>query len=241
MSNLNYSLLVREIFMWKGPPLFLYEEVMLLALQDKEGTIASNTMYQFAIGAAILSDLLLSNHICIDGSKNKLVSVVSDKQFEDPIINECLEKISTSKKKKPLKEWVTKFSNLKDLKNRAARQLCKRNILKEDEDKVLIFFTRKIFPEINPIPEKQLIKRLRKAIFTATREIDMSTIVLISLAHNTNLLKVVFDKKKLKERKDRIEKIINGDMAGAAAKEAIEAMQAAIFVTVIMPAVIVTS
>jgi len=227
--------------MWKGSSLFLYEEIMLLALKDKEGTIASNTMYQIAIGAAILSDLLLSNHISIEDSKKKAVSVVSNKQYEDPIINECLEIIATSKKKKTLKEWITKFSNLKNLKNRAARQLCKRGILKEDEDKVLIFFTRKIFPEVNPIPEKQLIDRLRKAIFTATREIDMSTIVLISLAHNTNLLKVVFDKKKLKERKDRIEKIISGDMAGAAAKEAIEAMQAAIIVAVIVPTIIVSS
>ena len=77
-------------------------------------------------------------------------------------------------------------------------------------------------------------------LFRSTREIDIRTIVLISLAHNTNLLKVVFDKKKLKERKDRIEKIISGDMAGAAAKEAIEAMQAAIIVAVIVPTVIVS-
>ena len=39
--------------------LFLHEEVMLLALRDEEGTIASGTMYQYAIGAAILAELLV--------------------------------------------------------------------------------------------------------------------------------------------------------------------------------------
>jgi hypothetical protein len=46
--------------MTKQSSLFLYEEVMLLALRDEEGTIASGTMYQYAIGAAILAELLLN-------------------------------------------------------------------------------------------------------------------------------------------------------------------------------------
>lgn len=32
--------------------LYLHEEIMLLALRDKEGTVASGTMYNFAIGGA---------------------------------------------------------------------------------------------------------------------------------------------------------------------------------------------
>ncbi len=40
--------------------LFLHEEIMLLALRDEEGTIASGTMYKYAIGAAVLSELLLN-------------------------------------------------------------------------------------------------------------------------------------------------------------------------------------
>ena len=37
--------------------LYLHEEVMLLALRDEEGTVASGTMYQYAIGAAILAEM----------------------------------------------------------------------------------------------------------------------------------------------------------------------------------------
>ncbi len=35
--------------------LWSHEEIMLLALRDEEGTIASGTMYQYAIGAAVLA------------------------------------------------------------------------------------------------------------------------------------------------------------------------------------------
>ena len=56
-----------------------------------------------------------------------------------------------------------------------------------------------------------------------------------------DLLKTVFDKKKLKGRKERIEQIINGELTGKAAKDAIVAMQAAVMVACIMPAIITTT
>ena len=62
--------------------------------------------------------------------------------------------------------------------------------------------------------------------------------MLVSLANNAEILKVVFDKKELRRRKQRIEQIVNGEIMGRAAKEAIQAMQAAVMVAVIMPAII---
>jgi protein-disulfide isomerase-like protein with CxxC motif len=122
-----------------------------------------------------------------------------------------------------------------------ARQLCRRGILRADEDKVLLIFTRKIYPEVNPEPENKLIERLRRAIFTDTRDIDPRTVVLLSLANSTGLLKVVFDKKKLKGRKARIKQIVDGEITGKAATEAIQAMQAAVMVACIMPTIMATS
>ena len=49
--------------MAKQTALFLHEEVMLLALRDKEGTIASGSMYQYAIGGAVLAELLLHDRV----------------------------------------------------------------------------------------------------------------------------------------------------------------------------------
>ncbi len=222
--------------------LFLYEEVMLLVLRDEEGTIASGTMYQYAIGAAILAELLLSERLAVEQTgKKKLVNLVSSMPLGDPLIDECLEKINRAKRRSVLQTWVSRFSGVKNLKHRVAQQLCDRGILKASEDKILLIFTRKIYPEINPGPERELMERLRLAIFTDVGDISSRTVVLVSLANSTGLLKVVFDKKKLKNRKARIKQIVNGEITGKAATEAIQAMQAAVMVACIMPVMVATT
>lgn len=69
---------------------------------------------------------------------------------------------------------------------------------------------------------------------------EEGTVVLLSLANSTGLLKVVFDKKKLKGRKARIKQIVNGEITGKAATEAIQAMRAAVMVACIMPTLMAT-
>ncbi|MBC8217023.1 MAG: GPP34 family phosphoprotein [Planctomycetes bacterium] len=221
--------------------LFLHEEIMLLALRDEEGTIASGTMYQYAIGAAVLAELLLNQRIVVDKSgKRKLVDLVSSTPLGEPLLDHCLEKVTTAKRRAVLQTWVSRFAGVKNLKHLVAQRLCRRGILRVDEDKVLLIFTRKIYPEVNPEPERKLIERLREAIFTDAPDVDSRTVVLVSLANSASLLNVVFGKKMLKARKARIERIVNGEITGKAAQEAIQAMQAAVMVACIMPVMMST-
>ncbi len=222
--------------------LFLPEEVMLLALRDREGTIASGAHYQHAIGGAVLAELLLLGRISTERRKKKVYAKVIDSTpVGESLLDDCLAKIASSKSPAQLQTWVSKFAGVKNLKKRVAGQLCRRGILRMDEDKVLGIFTRKVYPEVDPGPERQLIGRLREAIFSEGGEVDPRTVVLLSLANSADLLKFVFDKKELKGRKKRIEQVINGEMTGKATKEAIQAMQAAVMVACIMPAVFAAS
>lgn len=218
----------------------LHEEILLLALRDEEGTIASGTMYQYAIAGAILSELMLQERIAVDESgRKKLATVLDPRPTGAPLLDECLDKIAAAKPK-PLDHWVGRFANIKNLKHRVAERLCDRGILHEEEGKILLIFTRRTYPETDPRPEQEIVERLRRTIFTDTRDLDPRTVVLVSLADSAGILKVVFDKKELKARKDRLEQVINGDLMGKAAKEAIHAMEAAVMVAVIIPAVMVT-
>ena len=223
--------------------LHLHEEILLLALRDQEGTIAqAGSMYQYAIGAAVPAELLLSQRIAVDQtSRRKLVDLVDSTPFGEPLLDHCLEKIVTAKRRAALQTWGTRFAGVKNLKHIVAQELCKKGILRADEDKVLMIFTRKIYPEVNPEPELELIERLRQAIFTDTSDIDPRTVVLISLANASGLLRIVFDRKKLKSRKKRIEQIVNGELTGKAARDAIQAMQAAVMVAVIVPTMMSTA
>ena len=209
--------------------LFLHEELMLLALRDEEGTIAAGSMYHYAIGGAVLAELLLRGRIEVEEPKKKLVNLISADPLGDPLIDECLDRISSAKRRESAQTWVSRFAGIKNLKHRVAEQLCQRGILRPEESKVLLVFSRRTYPEANPQPERELIERLRRAIFTDTEDLDPRTVVLVSLANGTGMLESVFDRKELKSRKGRIEEMISGEMAGEAARAAVETMQAVVF------------
>ena len=219
--------------------LFLHEEILLLALKDEEGTIAPGTIYQYALGGAILAELLLRRRIgLVEHRSKKLVGIIDPTPVGDYLIDECLSRIGAAKRRAPLDAWVPRVAQSKDLTHRIARQLCHRGILRADEEKILLIFTRKVYPEIDPKPERQLISRLYQAIFTDTPDVEPRTIVLVSLANSAGILNVLFDRKALRQRKERIAQLVNGEIVGKATQEAIEAMEAAIFVAVIMPMMI---
>ncbi len=214
----------------------LHQEVMLLSLKDEKGTIESGAYYHMAIGAAILAELLLSGRIDVEqDKKKKFARVIRDGSLGDPLLDECLQRIVNSRKRQQLHTWVSRFANLRNLKHRVARDLCRNGVLKEDEDKVLWIFKRKVYPEVDPRPEREIIRRLEKAIFQAG-PVDGPTTALVAIAHGSNLLKNAIEKKRLKERKDRIQRIAAGDAAGKAAKDAVQAAQAAAALTAVIAA-----
>ena len=84
--------------MAKAPALFLHEEVLLLALRDEEGTIAPGTMYQYAIGGAVLAELMLQSRIGVDESGRKtLAKVLDSTPTGAPLLDEFLTKMRDSK------------------------------------------------------------------------------------------------------------------------------------------------
>lgn len=217
----------------------LYEEIMLLALRDEKGTIASGVWIDYAIAGAILAELMLEERVGVDdeGKRKKFARALSPRRTGDPLLDECLAKLRGAKRRATLTTWVSRFASVKKLRQRVADRLCRKGILRSDEDKVMMLFTRKIYPELDPVPEREIVARMRQAIFTRKRDIDPRTSILVSLASGSSILRVVFDKKKLKQQKDRIEEIQNGDLTRGATKAAVEAVQAAVLVAVIMPAV----
>ncbi|MFO7734337.1 MAG: GPP34 family phosphoprotein [Candidatus Aminicenantes bacterium] len=220
----------------------LHEEIMLLALRDSEGTVVSGTMYNFAVGGAVLAELMMEKRIEVEAvRKKKFARVLSSAPLGDPLLDECLAKIAGAKRRGELRTWVGKFAQARGLKHRVAQGLADRGILRVDEGKVLGIFTRKIYPEVDPGPERGIVERLRRAIFQDGGEVEPRTAVLLSLAKSADLLKLVFDRKELKGRKERIARVVNGELTGKATQEAIQAMQAAVMVAVIMPAAIAAS
>lgn len=220
--------------------LYFYEEILLLALKDEAG-VTSVAYLEQSIAGAVLAELLLTERIVIENTKKKLVKVINPEPMNDPVLDVCFDKIKARKKGLSMQDWVAQLMGISKLFHTAAQQLCERGILKADKDKVLLFFTRRIYPEINPIPEKRLISELQMAIFSESRDVEPRTVVLISLAQSSGLLKIIFGRKEIAARKDRIESIVAGDMSGKAVKEAIAAYVTAAAIAIIIPTVLIVT
>ncbi|MHB1326814.1 MAG: GOLPH3/VPS74 family protein [Gemmatimonadales bacterium] len=226
--------------MTKQKPLFLYEEIMLLALRDEKGTVNTATS-EYALAGAVLAELLLDGRIAIENTRKMLVDVKDASSTGDPVIDECLGKLREAKRRAPLRSWVARLARIKRFRHKAALQLCARGILRADERKILLIFSQKIYPEINPVPERKIIERLRQVVFSDQGRVDARTVVLISLAKSSDLLNKTFGRKEMKGRKKRIDGIIAGDLTGRATAEAIQAVQTAVLVATMVPAMVATT
>ena len=219
--------------------LHLYEEVLLLALKDEKGTVDWKAgHFQSVLAGAMIAELLLHGKIEIDEISNKLVKVVDSTPTRETLLDEALVEINSAKNEKSIEHWVNKFTGFRNHLQRIARGLCSKGILKETEEKVLLFFTSRRFPEVNPEPERELIERMRKAIFTEMEEVDIRTSLLISLCYKSNILSIPFSSVDLKLQKHRIESIIKGDKIGEATTAVIQSIQTALIAATIVPIVV---
>ncbi len=207
--------------------LFLHEELLLLALCDQKGTIHSNTDYNYAIAGGIMAELLLHNRIELSSSKKKQVRITDATPLGNRLVDDVLGKIRVSKRQKTLQTWIQKCAQTGKIKHKVAEPLVQQGLLRMEQDKVMGLFPRKRYPTVNRQPEQGIIQRIRQAVLNDSDDLEPRTVLLISLAKSTNLLKTCLDKREIKQHKDRIKKIINGEFVGSATTEAIQAMQAA--------------
>ena len=222
-------------------PLFLYEEVLLLILKDKEGTVDWKAGYfRSVLAGAMIAELLLLGKIEIDDTPKQLVKVIDTTPTDEALLDEALVEINSAKKEQSVQHWVNRFTGFREHLQRIARGLCSKGILKETEEKVLLFFTSRRFPEVNPEPEREVIERMRQAIFTEMEEVDIRTCLLISLCYKSNILSIPFSNADLKHQKDHIESIIKGDKIGEATKAVIQAIQTVIIVATVVPIIVST-
>lgn len=221
--------------------LSLHEEVLLLALDDEKGTTEFGSTYGYGVGGAMLAELLLRERLVVEGEGRKAkVAVASPQQTGEPLLDEALERVRKAKRRRSPAGWVQTFAGTKDLKLRIARRLAQLGVLRASEEDMLFFFTRKTWPTQDPEPERRVVERVREAVLTED-ELDPHTTVLVTLARSTGLLAKLFDRKTLKARKARLERIEKGEVTGGAARAAMEATQAAVTAAMVAASVAATS
>lgn len=213
----------------------LYEEILLLELDDEKGTSSCGSMYAQAMGGAVVAELMLEGRIRLGEDKKRRVEVIDQKPVGDPLLDAVLADMAAAKKPKQGSEWVAKVAGKGKLKAEVAGRLVAAGVLRQEEAKVLGIFPTAHYPARDPGPEREVRARLYRAVCTDTQDVDARTIVLVALADAGGLLSRVIEKPRLKERKERIKAITSGHAVRAVTQEAIDAVRAAVMVAVMVP------
>lgn len=208
----------------------LDHELLLLALHDKTGKHAFGSMLAVGLGGALFTELLLAGHLGIAkgaGRWNRdLVDVHGAPPRGTPLLAEAHERVAGKRRKRP-QAAVTAIAGLSGLRHRVAQELCRMGVLRETEDRILLLFRRRLYPTVDPGPERELIERLRRAL-TDSDDLDERTSALIALADVSGTLKAVATKAELKSWRPRIKAVRDGSAGGTAARDAVEAAHAAV-------------
>jgi hypothetical protein len=211
--------------------LTLPEEVLLLALRDDAGTIPGGSMYGFAMAGAVVAELALRERITVEKKrKSHLVHVADPRPTGDSLLDDALDRIRSAKRRASVTSWVGRLADTR-ARDRVAQRLVQRGVLRRAQGRVLVFFSRKTWPTVDPRPEAEIVERMRGAIFAGEAP-DPRTAVLIGLAAPSGLLAHVFDKRALQERTGRIQEIAAAahaaDVTSQAVKTSIDATTAAV-------------
>lgn len=206
----------------------LHEEILLLALKDEEGTTYSGTSWPYAAAGAVLAELLLEERLRLEERQGKqFVTVVNPAPLGEPVADRVLEKIANAKKSADMTTWLGRVAGLKDLKHQIAEQLVLNGVLQVEIHRVMLVFSRRIYPQLDPAPELEILHRVEHAVFSDDPDLDARTAILVSLAHVSGVLSAVFGKDRVAECSERLDEITADWPSADAARAAIEATRAA--------------
>jgi hypothetical protein len=207
-------------------PLYLHQEITLLALRPERGAAAHGTWPNQAVAGGILADLLLAGRLTTEG-KRSLVIPADPRLLDEPLLDECLQRVTMGAGPASAQRWVGRFATSRNF-HRAAERLCQLGVLRPASERVLLFFSRRLYPEVDPATRREAVERLRAAIFGDEREVEARTATLVALAAATDLLKLHFSKKDLRAHRPRINALKRGEVTGEATAAVIRAVQAAV-------------
>ncbi len=216
----------------------MHHDLMLLALHDQKGTIAYGKMQHFGLAGAVFAELLLLGRLRIVTERRRrkdrpLVEVVDPSRTGETVLDAALGVLAGAKRRAAPQRAVEKIARVKDLRHEVARELVRRGVVRATEDQVLLLFTRRVYPTLDPGPERALVARIRDALDGPPPSaggppapVDLPTAIVIALADATGILRALYGRRELKALKPRIQTLV--EEAGAGADVAREAVQAAI-------------
>lgn len=208
--------------------LTLTEELFLLSLREKKSTVGLpySTAMPYALGGAMLAELVFSGQIQID--KDKRVWLINDAQpLEDKRLTELLDMIRESAKPRKITHWIITIAGKgKKLEKKLLGELIAQGILKEEEKKILWVIPYTEYSQ-QDASAKYLRKQHLRDIVLAGKAVDQQSVALLSLLKAIDLLNHLFTPDEIKAAGNRVDEIIKDESIGKAVIETVDSISSA--------------
>jgi hypothetical protein len=210
----------------------LGEELMLLALHDKKGTVLSSASMslKYGLSGAVLMELVLRGKLRAD--KKNLV-IVDAALTGDDILDEALTKIKQSKRDRNIKYWVGKLSRgIKDFKGRLLDRLIGKGILRKEKRRILGAIPSRRYPMKDTKAEQEVRNRIR-AVILGGANLDPRIVMLISLVRACGLVNEIFSREERKLAGKRLKEITKKELIGKVVSDMVAEIMAAIVACIV--------
>jgi hypothetical protein len=212
--------------------LILAEEFALLAYDDEGNAELGSPGLDYGFAGAVLIELALAERVEVSDGK---VTVRDRAPLGNPLLDEPLTRIAEDAKRRKPKDWVDKLS--KGLREKVLDGLAARGVLNRVEDKVMWLFPRTRFqaPYGVEVPAETAVRQRLAAAVAADGPVEPRTAAMMALVKAVKLEKTVFADLPRDRVGARLKEISEGDWAATATKKAVEEMEAAVMVALMVP------
>jgi hypothetical protein len=205
--------------------LTLVEEIILLTLDDNDGTFVPLAEYslEIALGAAVLMDLALQDRIDTDLTR---LMVTDDTPTGDDLLDTVLAEIKSSTESQYIAQWLERLSrDWESLRESALDRLVDRGILRKDQKRFLWVFGSRRYPVIDNKQQREAKLRIM-AILLGDEVPDPRDIALVCAADGCAILESIMSSRELRSVKTRIDQVIALDLIGQAMAQEIRKLRA---------------
>lgn len=212
--------------------MLIAEELLLLATDDATGKSSVSTMQlDPALAGAVLMELVVAGRVGLDGEGRKAqVVVIDEAPMGDPTLDPALQSLVEKAPIRPVSA-IGKLS--KGLRERLFNGLQDRGILRRESGKTLGIFPTTRWPADDSHHENEL-RRAIADVLVRGQEPTARVAAIIAVLTAADMLRTVVDKPDLALAKERGKQIGDGNWATDSVRKAIQEMQAAMTVAVMV-------
>ena len=207
--------------------LTLIEELLLLILDDENGTFAPVPEYalDYAISGAVLIELALEGRIDTDLES---LFVINPEPVNNELLDPTLARIVQEGSQCDIKTWIRKTSaHAAELKEQALRLLVDRGVLNQVDRRFFWLLQERRYPVIDSKVEREVKLRIMSVLFDDGIP-EVRDIALISLVYACGVFGNLLSTRELKHAAPRISQVRKMDLIGRGVSGAVRDIEATI-------------